>query len=314
MLLLRRFAFVCFSILLGGFLMMPKAEAAIIVKSVSFQDLDHIVIQFNQPILANTAQDKNHYFLKDLNTKHPVITDMLTLQESTYSVEENTVTLWISGAIVQVGESYELHVANLKDNQGKILEPETFTFIQGNISEPAFIDISFSKQSLILPEDAFTLINVVALDTNREPVPNIPIGFEIISGEGELSKVGTDTTGEDGKVIATYIPEEKEATHMIRAFVKSNPNISTANSIEVQVKGQRSEVKNIASTEHLQPLHSEIQPLNSQNSDPRPQTLEEAVLGASDNLPQTGIPILFYSLPALFGAFLIEKRQRKKLQ
>lgn len=308
---LRSLVFSSFIFLFAGLFLMPQVQAATFIKAVSFQDLNHIVIQLNEAILSNTAQDKNNYSIIDLNQKHPVITDIITIHEATYNTVEKTVTLWITGSIVQIGESYQLHTENLKDNQGNIFQSPDTTFEQGSTTEPAYIDISFSKASHTLPNDEFTLITVIAKDKNNLPLANIPIGFEIISGKGDLSKVGSENTNEEGKVIATYIPESKKASHMIRAFVKSSPNISTANSIEVQL------AKTLPITT---PVIEQKQDIESVNSSSQPTSIETQtptqgkVLAATDSLPQTGINIMFYIFISLFGAFLIERRIGKRIQ
>ncbi len=306
-----------------AFLNVPQVHAATLIKNVSFQDLNHVVIQFDQPVLANTAQDKNNYSVIDLNQKHPIINDTLTLQEATYNIAENTVTLWITGTMVQLGESYQLHMENLKNNQGNIIETSDYTFEQGNTSEPAFIDISFSKSHLTLPQDEFALVTVIAKDKQNLPRANIAIGFEIISGKGDLSKVGREVTGDDGKVLATYIPEQEAATHTIRAFVKNNPSIFSIAYLETQItknnifptySGSLTDTQAASQTNTLENTLEINNSENTQTIDQEKTPPQGKVLAANDSLPQSGIEILFYIIPALFIAFLVERQTRKSIQ
>ncbi len=85
--------------------------------------------------------------------------------------------------------------------------------------------------------------------------------------------------------------------------MKNNPTISAIGELEV-IAGEKAPILAIQNEETPAPPSAPSTPAEA----------EGKVLGATDKLPQTGINIAVYAVLALFAAFLIEKKHRKKLQ
>ena len=84
-------------------------------------DLNTISIIFNEKLSAEAAEDPLHYEIRDINAKHPEVTDNIYIEKIEYTGKG--VRLHIKGMTNQPEEQYRVTLNNISDTAGNIIEP-----------------------------------------------------------------------------------------------------------------------------------------------------------------------------------------------
>ena len=161
---------------------------------------------------------------------------------STAFTEDGLATATLEGSAVS-------GTAIITATAGGVLEQITVEFVP----IPAFLSLQVSGPSVKSDNSDFVTVTATVLDSNRVPIPNSPVNFEVTGGQISASQVFTDENGEAAIDFRSGTVERKNQTVTVTATAprlesRQIPVMITGTTVEVESETTALEVDGDAST------------------------------------------------------------------